>query len=162
MPGLALTGSNYLERHEGDRQRDCRLHRLWRDVNEAERSCGEGNAVRRREGGDGFDQFSSVRGNQNKREHEQEMIDTKENMPDAKFEIDKGDSPSHSARAESSPRASLALAARPILPRRGKRHGRAHLSWCRLDLQSSPPGQQADRSPTGAMSAPWRCPSSAK
>ena len=125
-------------------------------------AAGERNAMRDGESRDRYDQLPRVRRNQDESEHEEEMIDAEQDVLDAELEIGSGDRPA-------------ALTGRDRRLRRSRRqpldpfasideldpHERVGHGACQT-VDAHLLARKRSRSPTGAMSAPWRCQSSAK
>ena len=94
----ATTHVNDLRRDEDDAQRDDRLDRLLRHMDEAERRRRERDAVRDRERGDGLDQFPAAARDDQQRQHEQQMIDAAEDVLDAEHQVGADDRQRSAAR----------------------------------------------------------------
>ena len=82
---LSLACADNLGGNKSNRQRDRRLNRRRRHIDEAQRSRGERNAVRDSERGDRQDELARVRCDQDESKHEEEMIDAEHDVLDAEL-----------------------------------------------------------------------------
>jgi hypothetical protein len=79
--------------YEGDAQRDKRLHRSRRHMHISQRRERKRDAVRNRERSHRLDQQPNAARDDKQCQHKQKMINTKQNVFDAKLEIEPGHRP---------------------------------------------------------------------